>query len=371
MNTCDYSILTKLLHKIVFRSKSISEISFEIEKAIYLSGDASKITNDKHVFVSGLARSGTTILMSCLYETNYFASLTYADMPFVLAPNLWHKLSIGKSNYKYQERAHKDGIFINSNSPEAFDEVFWKIFLNNDYILQDRLVVNKIPANIIALYCNYIHLVLKSNFKVQKIRYLSKNNNNILRFSSILDNFPKSYIIIPFRDPLQHSLSLMNQHQHFCEIHKNDSFTLDYMNWIGHYEFGLNQKPFFLNNDTVFKQQAKYNKENINYWLLTWFNYYSYVLDNYSDTCILFSHENFCNEPNNAMDQLFKRIDLPQFNFNLIPFTVNIRTDSNINRKILEDCQVIYNKLCEASPFSCITPKKKSRSTLLLTEEKV
>ena len=367
MTSCDYSILTKLLHKLVLGSKSISELSFAIEKAIYLSDDSSKIANDKHVFVSGLARSGTTILMRYLYETNYFASLTFADMPFVLAPNLWHKLSFGKSNNKYQERAHKDGILVNTESPEAFDEVFWKVFLNDDYILQDRLVINNIPLNIITLYGTYINLVIKRNFKVKKLRYLSKNNNNVLRFRSILNNFPKSYIIIPFRDPLQHSLSLMNQHHNFCEIHKNESFILDYMNWLGHHEFGLNQKPFFLNNDTVFRHQAEYNKDNINFWLLTWLNYYSYVLDNYSDKCIIFSHAQFCKDPNKAMDQLLKRIDLPPFHFELIPFALKIRTNEKINRKLLEECQFIYNKLCEIScSFCCTAPKEKNRSPLLV-----
>ena len=53
-------------------------------------------TDNKHVFVSGLARSGTTILLNALYESDEFASLSYKDMPFVLAPNLWSKLSPNK-----------------------------------------------------------------------------------------------------------------------------------------------------------------------------------------------------------------------------------------------------------------------------------
>ena len=45
-----------------------------------------------------MARSGSTILLNSIYKTDIFASLTYADMPFVLAPNLWSKISLIKVN---------------------------------------------------------------------------------------------------------------------------------------------------------------------------------------------------------------------------------------------------------------------------------
>jgi hypothetical protein len=347
MGTSDYNFIAKTLHRIVLGSKSVSEISFDIERTVYSSNDSSQITDGKHVFVCGLARSGTTALMTYLHKTTLFASLTYADMPFVLAPNLWNKLSFGKSNKEYKERAHKDGIFVNAESPEAFDEVFWKVFLNDVFVQQDRLLLNDIPSDTLKLYSSYIELILKKYFKGHKLRYLSKNNNTILRLDSILRNFPKSYVIIPFRDPLQHSISLLNQHQNFCELQNHDPFTLDYMTWIGHYEFGLNQKPFFLNNDIIFSQMHQYKKDDINFWLLTWLNYYSYVLKNYADTCILFSYELFCREPNSAMSQLLKKIDSPAFDFELIPFELKNQTSININEQILNECQTVYTKLNE------------------------
>ena len=67
-------------------------------------------------------------------------------------------------------------------------------------------------------YKEFINLVL---IKYNKENYLTKNNNNILRLSSIRDNFPNSLIIIPFRDPINQSFSLMNQHILFSRIQKN------------------------------------------------------------------------------------------------------------------------------------------------------
>ena len=49
-------------------------------------------------------------------------------MPFVLIPLLWSKLSgFVQSKQTKQERSHGDGIFIEHNSPEALEEVFWQI----------------------------------------------------------------------------------------------------------------------------------------------------------------------------------------------------------------------------------------------------
>ena len=30
------------------------------------------------------------------------------------------------------------------------------------------------------------------------------------------------------------------------------------MNWLGHFEFGLNQKPFFLGHESVFNEMQRY-----------------------------------------------------------------------------------------------------------------
>ena len=63
---------------------------FDLEKIFFLRADYK--TDKNHVFVSGMARSGTTILLNAIYETDEFAALTYQDMPFILSPNIWSKL---------------------------------------------------------------------------------------------------------------------------------------------------------------------------------------------------------------------------------------------------------------------------------------
>jgi hypothetical protein len=88
----------------------------------------------------GLPAPGTTILMREIHRTGQFGSLTYADMPFVLAPNLWARLSSkGSKPGTKAERAHGDGIEVDTQSPEALDEVYWRTFDGKTYIGADGL----------------------------------------------------------------------------------------------------------------------------------------------------------------------------------------------------------------------------------------
>ena len=92
------------------------EVTFDFESTNISSSSES----EDHVFITGLARAGTTILLNALYKSNVFASLSYSDMPFVLAPNIWSKISFNKKDLEPKERAHGDGIKVSKQSPEAF-----------------------------------------------------------------------------------------------------------------------------------------------------------------------------------------------------------------------------------------------------------
>jgi hypothetical protein len=241
----DYSWLQQKLHQLALSSQFMREVTFDVES----SSISKKQPSDKHVFVAGLARSGTTILLNALYESNEFASLSYQDMPFVLAPNLWSKLSYSKKDSNLTERAHGDGIKVSSESPEAFEEVFWMTFHQDEKNTEEK-------------FKHYVQLI---NQRYKKKRYLSKNNQNIRRLELISNTFPNSTIIIPFRDPMQHAYSLLYQHQKFIEDSKKDKFISNYMKWIGHTEFGPNYIPIY-NKDLCFK-----NDIDINHWLEQWY----------------------------------------------------------------------------------------------------
>tara|TARA_B100000886_G_C20391556_1_gene478493 strand:+ start:385 stop:1362 length:978 start_codon:yes stop_codon:yes gene_type:complete len=249
----NYSKTQKFLHDLVFNNKIINKSLFEIEKIFYLSKKKLDIENETHIFITGLPRSGTTILLNFIYSTNEFASLTYGNMPFLLSPNF--SKFFNKNGIKKIERMHKDGIYYDSNSPDTFDEVF---FNNEEQFVKKELL-------------NYIKLILTSR---NRFKYLSKNNLNYSRIDLIRSIFPNAIFIIPIREPLQHAYSLLTQHLNFIRLQKKNDFIRRYMNYLGHNEFGLNHRPW--NNFINFK-----DFNNINYWLEQWFIFYKFVLDNF------------------------------------------------------------------------------------------
>lgn len=345
MSNTEYNGLSKFLHRLALKSKAIAETSFDIECST-AKGDISDFS-DKHVFVSGLARSGTTVLMTYLYETGIYRSLTYLDMPFVLMPNLWKKFSGSKKTpeSEYKERAHKDGILVGFDSPEAFEEVFWRIFCGKDFIFDNKLQLHDVSDDVIEKFQKYIQNILLSRDSTDKKRYLSKNNNNVLRFKYIQKAFPQSHIIIPFRDPLQHALSLMKQHEHFSEVQANDKFTLEYMTWLGHHEFGLNQKTFFLNDSDTFKEMESYKKTDINFWLLDWKNYYQYVNSNHTDNSLFLSNEIFSADPVGVLGKLFPILDISLPVVKEDAFVPVPKQVAGYNENLLNECNAIYKEL--------------------------
>src|SRR6516165_7697953 len=102
----DYSRLDRLLHGLVLDAPTLNELLFDLERALFLNRASSKRCG-KPVYVVGLARAGTTSLMRALHDSGEFASLTYDDMPFVMAPNLWQMLAASNKKPRVsRERAH-------------------------------------------------------------------------------------------------------------------------------------------------------------------------------------------------------------------------------------------------------------------------
>ena len=144
----DYNFVNKCLHNFALSSTLIKKFLFEIEKKIFLTNK--NILNSEHIFITGLARSGTTFLLNQLHDTGEFASLQYYNLPFVTAPRI--SLYLKKYNFvKIKERYHNDKIFIDESSPESFDEIFLNLY--DLYELQ-------------KYYPQYINLILSIKKKI-------------------------------------------------------------------------------------------------------------------------------------------------------------------------------------------------------------
>ena len=311
----NYNFLQRKLHYLALGNNIIKKGLYEIEKMLFLK--KLDISNNEHIFVSGLPRSGTTMLLNLIFSSGEYASLKYSNMPFIMSPNISNL--IPKKNITKKERFHNDGVLFDLNSPEAFDEVFFSTFSNSD--------INN------ELY-NYISLILISQ---NKKRYLSKNNLNYNRIDLIKSIFPKSKFLIPAREPLQQSLSLLNQHLHFLKLQKNNNFIRKYMNYLYHFEFGLDHK--FWNKPKIYK-----DPNNLNYWLEQWVLFYEMIYDKYStnNSCKFILYENLINQ--NKIDELLSFINIKiKKNFQFI-FKDQINTDINFDIELYDKAQSIYSK---------------------------
>ncbi len=317
-----------------------------------MSSGGAKLTCDKpHVFISGLARAGTTIFLRALYQTGIFRSLTYRDMPFVLMPNIWKRLSKSFRTYlSEKERAHGDRILVNYDSPEAFEEVFWRIFCGKEYIFSNSLQPHDVEGDIISDFRQFVeHIVTCSDNNIQT-RYLSKNNNNILRLRAIKKAFPNSLITILFRDPLQQSYSLLKQHRLFSELHKEDSFSYDYMTWLGHHEFGKSHKPFrFSSGDSI--SETFNDPYDINYWLQIWCNTYNFIIENCPEETMFISYEALCNMPLETIDKVFSRASIKISSAEIIEFfrQSSQKTIEGVEKNLEKEARVLYEMLNQLS----------------------
>jgi hypothetical protein len=324
---------------------SVTRVSFEMDKLFFFN--PKKETREDAVFITGLARSGTTILLRVLYETGLFRSLTYADMPFVLMPNLWKRIHRASAVTQPKERAHGDRILVNNHSPENFESVFWKTLTGEQFIHNDYLEKYTVSPELILQFKAFIQLVLNSADNPLQQRYLSKNNNNILRLSSLSEAFPKAVFLLTFRDPLQHAASLLQQHLRFSKMQQEDPFTLQYMNWMGHFEFGLGHKPFVLEGLAELEELKQYQTSSINYWLLVWKNYYSYLLNHIPANGILLQYEAICNDTRRVWDHL-----TPLLGTNISPadnyfVAATTKHPEGANEALLSDCLRVYEQLLE------------------------
>lgn len=303
MSGSDYSFASKVLHALALGNRALAEASFDVEQSLHARA-AGPVGEERHVFVAGLARAGTTILMRSLHETGLFCSLTYRDMPFVLSPNLWRAISRRfRREALPRERAHGDGILVDFDSPEALEEVFWRVFCGDDYIRPDRLIPMLADDETVARFRAYVRVILKGG---GIRRYLSKNNNNILRLGSIATAFPAAAFLIPFREPVQHAGSLMRQHRHFLAVHEADPFSRRYMTWLAHHEMGADHRPF------VFGERPDPQAvDDLSYWLRLWISTYGHLRETAPAQAIFVSYERLCEHTAAVWGELSERLGIP------------------------------------------------------------
>lgn len=302
----DYSWLDRLLHRLAFATPRL-QIDFAESEDRKFAG----LPLQPPLLVTGLPRAGTTLLLNCLAGLDEFAAHSYRDMPFVLVPHLWSKISRSfQKPEERMERAHGDGMTVGTDSPEALEEMLWLAFFPQRYA-GDRIKPWPDSADLGSFqpfFANHMRKITALRRPGMRARYVSKNNLNISRIGALAKAFPDADIVVPFRSPLQHASSLLRQHENFLELHARDAFARAYMAGVGHFDFGANLKP--VDFDGWLEHSEHRDPKAIEFWLAYWISTYRHILDRHHERIILVSHDKLCAEPFSQLQRLAERLRL-------------------------------------------------------------
>jgi hypothetical protein len=316
-HTPGYSALDRLLHRVAFAAPAVQLAAAEMEERL-CAGSLRGVRAERPVFVTALPRAGTTLLLEVLHGFPELGSQSYRDMPFIAAPLLWGRLS-GRfhRNGALNERAHGDGMLVGLDSPEAFEEVLWKLHWPAHYG-RSRIELwqpEELTAETIAFFQTHLrkvvalHRVDASGGAVAGGRYLSKNNGNIARLALLRRLFPDADMLVPFREPLAHAASLLRQHRNFLERHRSDPFAQRYMADLGHFEFGALHRP--INFPRMVDLTAERDPLTIDYWLAYWIAAYEHILAEQARSGLtLLAYEAACAEPLSTLAALQRLLAL-------------------------------------------------------------
>jgi Sulfotransferase family len=307
----NYSGLDRLFHRFAFASPFIQLTAADMEAAAY-GREYRAVRAERPIFVTSLARAGTTALLESLAELPSIATHVYRDMPFVLAPILWSKLSGPfRRPSAPKERAHGDDVMVGFDSPEAFEEILWQTFWPKKYGARISLWNAKDwEAEAQAFFVEHMKKIvaLRRPGRLADGRYLSKNNANVGRLDAIPRVFPDAAIVVPVRRPLEHAASLQRQHRNFLAIQQESPFVRRYMADIGHYEFGELHRPLdFPGFDEVVGRR---DPQTLDYWLAYWVVAFEHVAAR-KERLLVLSYEAMCADPGPALERLCERLNLP------------------------------------------------------------
>lgn len=301
------SALERSLHQIASASRDFQVDLAALEDRVF-AADLAQAANERPVFIASLPRAGTTLLLNTLSACPGFASHTYRDMPFLLCPLFWDRISRRfRREGTAQERMHGDGMLVDVDSVEAFEEILWRQFWPAKYGADGirPWTEGEYDAGFEAFFRTHMRKIILLRCGAGGGRYLSKCNGNILRLPLLRRIFPDSLLIVPFRNPGDHAASLLRQHRNFLDIHARDAFTRCYMKSIGHLEFGANFSPM------LFPGASAPAPDTIAYWLSLWVAAFSHLLSQTDAGFLFLDYDRFCLEPEAGLERLADLVKVP------------------------------------------------------------
>ena len=223
-----------------------------------------------HIFICGLARSGTTKMLIDVSSDNRWGTLRYSSMPFILWPRLaaiTEELNLGPE--LVSKRDHGDDIDISISSPESLDEPFWKIVRESAWFNEDEY--NEKTS---TLYLRFLdsHAIAR-----KKRGMVIKNNHNLFRLESLVEASRNNIFVIMVRNPYEQSKSLLSTHMKISSLEDEEEFAGEYLDLLGHVDFGRGlDTSRFASEDKSLEIEESFTMK---FWLEAWLISYRRILE--------------------------------------------------------------------------------------------
>ena len=306
-----YSRLDRALHRLAFSTIEVQKGLADLEDRVY-AGRLARIEAGPPVFITSLPRAGTTLLLEVLASSGTFGSHIYRDLPFLLIPLLWNAISGGgrQRDDRLVERAHGDGMSIGYDSSEALEEVLWQAYWPQKYLGDRILLWEASERDAHEEFNGFFESHLRKLLLLRNAsRYISKNNANVSRIPALVARFPDGQVLVPFRNPLDHVVSMWRQHQNFTRIHTEAPFARQYMADLGHFDFGANLRPIdfggWLDDECVEPP------EKIEFWLRYWCSAFEHLLSRELPSQVAFvDYDRLCAEPVTGLRRICDLLEL-------------------------------------------------------------
>lgn len=277
---------------------------------------------DRPIYVSGLARSGSTILLELLARHPDAVTHRYRDFPPVLTPWFWSWFLDRAATKAHvpTERAHRDRIKVTPESPEAFEEVIWAAFFPDIHAPETSSVLDENTRNA-AFEAFYRDHVRKLMLLRGGSRYIAKGNYNITRFGYLRSLFPDARFVVPIRDPVWHIASLMKQHDLFSREEAANGRILGHMRRTGHFEFGLDRRPIHTGDAAAANRirELWQSGREVEGWARYWALIYGHLDETLARDAelraatLIVRYEDFCDDPAGLMATILEHCAMPTY----------------------------------------------------------
>lgn len=309
-----------LLEGLVHGSPRCARWLGNLESKVYRR-ELEQRTIDRPVFIGGLARSGSTILLEALAAHPAVGTHRYRDFPLIFTP-CWSQAIQNRTPGAKEtptERAHGDGIAVTLDSPEAMEEPIWMSFFPEAHDPARPHVLDEStdhPA-FERFYRDHLRKILLVR---DRPRYVAKGNYNTTRMRYLLKLFPDAKFVLPIRHPRGHIASLRKQQRLFDKGETAHPRALKHMRRVGHFEFGLDRRPINVGRPEVVAEIASLWKtgEEIRGWARYWAYLYGWVHEqlrrdeHLSQAVRVVRFEDLCDDPTGELAQLLDHCGLDE-----------------------------------------------------------